>query len=382
MTLDEGVTLIQGANGHGKSNLLEAAHMLSVARSTRASTEIELVRSGSLDQHPIHAQAAGVVETPRGQLRLQIDFMESPGRAGDPLTAPDGSSLRPPGIQKALRVNGVRRRSAEFVGRLKAVQFTPEDLELTGGRPPVRRRFMDLLISQLSHRYLTEWQEYSRIMRQRNHLLRAIRDGGSSRSELEFWDIQFAVGAGRIMSDRRNFLGRLSEVAGPVHRELTGLQEPLVLTYVPSAAVGDAEDARDLANAVLEEIRARTPQEIAAGHSLVGPHRDDLLASIGDVDVASFASRGQARTVVLAVKLAEAQLITQAIGDQPVLLLDDVMSELDPERQRHVLEFASNLQQVIVTTAEPGLADNLGIDRSRTLSVEDGRITPTGLRHQ
>ena len=348
--------------------------MLSVARSTRASTDAELVNTASLHRFPVYAQVFGAVQRAAGQVRLQLDLT---GASSDPRSAPSDidARRRPPRITKTLQVNGVRRRSNDFVGVLKAVQFTPEDVDLANGPPQLRRRFLDMLVSQLTHTYLADWQEYSRILRQRNHLLRAIRDGTSSQSELEFWDISFAVSAGRIVSERVKTLDKLSEFARQIHSELSGSDEPLSLTYLPSGEIGAARDPRGLANAVLEDIRARASREIAAGHSLVGPHRDDLSASIGDLDVAGFASRGQARTVVLSLKLAEARLISESIWDQPVILLDDVMSELDPDRQRHVLEFTSRYEQVIITTAEPALAEQLGIGQDHRLYVESGKLT-------
>ena len=353
--------------------------MLSVARSTRTASDAELVNTRSLSQYPVHSQVSGTVDRTVGQVRLQLDLM---GAAPDRTTQTQEGEPRPrpTRVQKTLQVNGVRRRSNDFVGVLKAVQFTPEDVDLTSGPPQLRRRFMDMLVSQLNHTYLSDWQEYGRILRQRNHLLRAIRDGKSNQSELEFWDIRFAASAGRIVSERLKTLDRLSEFARETHGELSVSDGPLSLTYLPSSDIGSARCARELASMVLDNIRGRAAREIAAGHGLIGPHRDDLTASIGDLDVAGFASRGQARTVVLALKLAEARLISESIGDQPVILLDDVMSELDPDRQRHVLEFTSRYEQVIITTAEPGLADQLGIEQERRMYVESGKLT-AGVRH-
>lgn len=349
--------------------------MLSVARSTRTSSDAELINTASLGQFPIHAQVSGTVDRAAGQVRLQLDLTgaisKPPAQAANSDSRP-----RPTRAQKTLQVNGVRRRSNDFVGVLKSVLFTPEDVDMTSGPPQLRRRFLDMLISQLSHTYLADWQEYGRVLRQRNHLLRAIRDGKSSRSELEFWDIRFAVGAGRIVSERLRTLDRLSEFARQAHGELSGSDGPLSLTYLPSAKIDNVRCARDIASAILEDTRSRASREIAAGYSLVGPHRDDLSASIGELDVAGFASRGQARTVVLALKLAEARLISESIGDQPVILLDDVMSELDPNRQRHVLEFTSRYEQVIITTAEPGLADQLRIEQGRRMYVDSGKLAP------
>ena len=200
--------------------------MLSVARSTRTASDAELVNTRSLSQYPVHSQVSGTVDRTVGQVRLQLDLM---GAAPDrTIQTQEGEPRpRPTRVQKTLQVNGVRRRSNDFVGVLKAVQFTPEDVDLTSGPPQLRRRFMDMLVSQLNHTYLSDWQEYGRILRQRNHLLRAIRDGKSNQSELEFWDIRFAASAGRIVSERLKTLDRLSEFARETHGELSVSDGPL-----------------------------------------------------------------------------------------------------------------------------------------------------------
>ena len=370
MRLDPGTVLLQGPNGHGKSNLIEAIHMLSVARSTRASSEAELINTEALARFPVYAQIFGAVELTRGQVRLQLDL----GSNENSSNSSREQRPRPTRVQKTLQVNGVKRRSNDFVGVLKAVQFSPEDVELSTGAPQVRRRFLDMLISQLSHSYLADWQEYNRVLRQRNHLLRAIREGTSSQSELEFWDIRFAVSAGRIMAERLETLDRLGRFANEIHAQLSNSDNPLALTYQPSSGAMASADPREVANRLLEDMRGSVSREIAAGHTLIGPHRDDLSASIGDMDVGGFASRGQARTVVLALKLAEARLISESTGDEPVILLDDIMSELDPSRQGHVIDFTSRYEQVVITTAEPGLADQLGIEKGRRLFVESGKL--------
>lgn len=348
--------------------------MLSVARSTRTSSDAELINTQAIARFPIHAQILGTLERADGPVRLQLDL--SGAESGSTSVGTPGEATpRSIRVQKTLQVNGVKRRSNDFVGVLKAVQFSPEDVDLSTGPPQLRRRFLDMLISQLSHSYLADWQEYSRVLRQRNHLLRAIREGSSSQSELEFWDLRFAVSAGRIIADRLETLCRLSRFANVIHAQLSASDVPLSLTYQPSSELGDAQDPREIANVLLEELQRKAAGEIAVGHSLVGPHRDDLTASIGDMEVSVFASRGQARTVVLALKLAEARLISESIGDEPVILLDDVMSELDPERQRHVLDFTSRYEQVVITTAETRLADQLGIDKNRRLYVDSGKLT-------
>ncbi len=347
--------------------------MLSVARSTRASGELELVRSEALAEYQVHARIAGAVARASGDAQLRIDIVGA-GGGRERQRLEDGSWQPLKRVGKRLSVNGAGRRSVDFVGTLKAVQFVAEDLTLASGPPPVRRRFMDLLISQLSHRYLVEWQEFNRTLRQRNSLLKAVRERRSRQSELEFWDDRFAASAGRIMANRMEAMRRLDEIARPIHAALSGMAEPLAIGYVPSAPTNGETKAPELAKLALAALRDGARREIAAGHTLRGPHRDDVSLAIGDMEVAAFASRGQARTVVLAMKLAEARLLSDLLADQPIVLLDDVMSELDPNRRRQVMDWISRYEQVILTTAEPELAESLGIEPSARFSVRCGRI--------
>ena len=230
--------------------------------------------------------------------------------------------------------------------------FGAEDLDLTGGPPSLRRRYADLLVSQLTDGYLRDLQEYQRVLTQRNFLLKSVREGRSNASELDFWDIQFSIQAARIMAARSEALSALSRAAEPIHKSVGGSDGKLSVMYVPSVTGGAYSDVRELSKSVLDSIREQQRREIAAGFSLVGPHRDDLSISIGGREVGTYGSRGQSRTAVLAMRLAEVDLLSERSADQPVVLLDDVLSELDPMRRSHVVDRVSTLEQVIVTTAE------------------------------
>ena len=331
--------------------------MLSVGRSPRTATDRELVRTEAFRDFQVHCQVAGTVERQNGGVQLQIDLTSTANRSSDASRETDTSSRR---IQKTFRINGVSRRSAEFVGELKAVLFSAEDIHLVGGPPSGRRSYIDILVSQLVRTYLTDLQDYNRISVQRNHLLKSVRAGDARPAELDFWDIQLAVYGAKIMDARVKAVDSLCAVSQPIHGQLTGSGAELKLSYLPSLDTGGYEDVRDLTERIIETIRRHRNRDVAAGFGLLGPHRDDLGLSIGQQDVSTFASRGQARIAVLSMKLGEAQLLADSTGDQPIILLDDVMSELDPTRRSHVLERTLMYEQVLVTSAEPELADIFG----------------------
>ena len=360
LPIETGTTVIEGANGHGKTNLLESIYLMSIGRSPRTSTDREMVRKEALGEYQPHTQIVAEVETAAGEVSLQIDL--SARRAA-------GGAAR---VSKTFRVNGVARRSAEFVGVLKAVLFAAEDIHLTSGPPSARRRYMDILVSQMGRAYLRDVQEYQKLVTQRNHLLKSVRRRHSAAAELEFWEARMAQRAARIMDARVEAIGALSEAARPIHRELSGSDQPMSLTYSPSAEVGEYEDVRALSRLILGAIQRHREREIAAGFCLIGPHRDDIKVSIGDMDAGAYASRGQARTVTLAMKLGEAQLLADACGEQPVILLDDVVSELDPARGRHVLDRAASYEQTLMTTAEPTMASAFGSRAVNRICVSSG----------
>ncbi len=348
--------------------------MMSAGKSLRASSDRDLVRSAAFHDPFTHAQVLAEVRASSGDARLQVDLAEPAPNEADASASGRRGHETAPRVSKRFRVNGVPRRASDFVGELKAALFSAEDLEFTSGPPSVRRRYADMLVSQLEPGYVREAQEYQRVMTQRNHLLKSIREGRSSEPELEFWDVQLSIHAARIMESRARVIQALSAAACPIHETLSGSGEPLSVRYMPSVEPGEYSDTRELSRTVHAAILAESRREVAAGHCIVGPHRDDIAVSIGEMDVRAFGSRGQSRTAVLAMKLAEVDLIANEFGEQPVVLLDDVMSELDEVRRRCVVERASTLDQVIVTSAEPNVGEVFSGLAVRTIGVRAGGV--------
>jgi DNA replication and repair protein RecF len=377
------MVLFQGANAQGKSNLLEALYILAIAKSPRASADRELVR-WQVPPEDAHAQVSAVVQRAGGDVRVQIDFLasapEAPGVSGDggegDTHRVDLHGSKAPPVQKHLRVNGVPRRTSELVGEINAVMFSASDLDLVLGPPVMRRRYMDILISQIDRHYLRSLQRYQRVVSQRNHLLKTVREGRAHRGELDFWDEELAETGGYVMSRRAATVVTLSQQAGAIHKELTGDGESLELVFRPSVDAVSSDSEEDMCQALKRSLEQGRDREVAQGFTVCGPHRDDLQMVLDNMDAGAYASRGQCRTVVLAMKLAEAEHLRDQRGEEPILLLDDVLSELDGARRAHVLERTLQYQQCFITTADPSQIDQGYLSRMSRYAISRGRVEP------
>jgi DNA replication and repair protein RecF len=362
--------LFQGQNGHGKSNLLEAAYMLAIAKSPRSSHERELV-NWSLAETGGHMQVLGVGRSGDTTTQAQIDV---------DVTA-SGTGGGAPGFRKGLRVNGIKRSAIDFVGNLNIVFFEAEDLEIIYGSPGRRRRYLDILISQSDSAYLKSLQRYGQVVTQRNQLLRRVRDGLSDENELVFWDERLAYEGSRVTDVRRRSVDGLNDHAVPAHLELTD-GDKLELNYRPriTASSDDRPDVGSMTAEMIEKqmndaLPGLRRREIAQGVTVMGPHRDDLEIQLNGNPAGSFASRGQARTIALSLKLAEAVFVTKSTGRTPVLALDDILSELDPKRRVLVLEAAIKHEQVLLTSTEPDIVPEGFLATADIYSVMNGRVT-------
>jgi DNA replication and repair protein RecF len=377
LDIGPGMLLFQGENGQGKSNLLEAIYLLAIAKSPKASTDRELVRWQPVDGE-IYSRVAASVHRGNEPLRVQIDFRSVPNPPDDDVDPADEAHVRRGpeslSVQKYLRVNGVPRRASDLVGQVTAVMFSADDLELVYGSPTVRRRYLDILISQLDRQYLRTLQRYQRVVTQRNSLLKSIREGKSRAGEIEFWDDELAAEGKLIMAQRHRTIEKLSELSSPVHEELTGNGEALRLEYQPNVPIGDDVSEDSIEQYIRKAIQERRQREIAQAVTISGPHRDDLGILLNDMDVAAYASRGQARTVVLAMKLAEAGYLRERRHQEPILLLDDVFSELDASRRAHILDTVSRYEQSFITTADVDTIEKRFLTKMSRFVVSKGRV--------
>ncbi len=356
--------------------------MLAIAKTPRSSNERELV-NWSLAETGGHMQVLGVGREGDTTIQAQID-VDVTAAAG-----PHGAA----GFRKGLRVNGIKRSAIDFVGNLNVVFFEADDLEIIYGSPGRRRRYLDILISQSDPAYLKSLQRYGQVVSQRNQLLRRIREGVAGEDELTFWDERLAYEGARVTDSRRRAVEGLNEHAVPAHSDLAD-GEGLELEYQPritafSGTQGGAshgagsEHTPDIGSMNAESIEREIARalsgvrrrEIAQGATVVGPHRDDLKILLNGNPAGQFASRGQSRTIALSLKLAEAIFVTRSTGRTPVLALDDILSELDPERQKGVLEAASKHEQVLLTVTEPGVVPPEFLEKADICTVMNGQVT-------
>ena len=373
LDLAPGMVLVEGENGHGKSNLVEALYLLAIGKSLRATTERELVRWQPPSATETYTHVVAAVEHDSGTTRVQVDFRSSPPVEGAEQI--QGESPPVGHVQKYVRVNGAPRRASDLVGELPAVLFTAQDLELVFGSPSVRRRYLDIMLSQLDRRYLRAAQRYQRVIAQRNQVLKAMGERRAKPDELEFWSGQAAETGGYMMAGRAKTVAALSPLAEELYGSMSGAGERCELVYAPSVDVAGTPAPEDCAEAIGIALEQRLGREIAQGHTVTGPHRDDLLVKVGGMPAGQYASRGQGRTAVLAMKLAEAENLRLTGPRPPVLLLDDVMSELDAGRRAHVLDQAACCRQAFITTADSAVIDPARLPAMTRFAVTNGVLS-------
>ena len=350
LPLTRGAHLILGANGSGKTNLVESIAMLATTRGVRRGDDIDLITWAGPEQEPLPAaRMAAEVETVRGRVTLEIAVI-----AGE--RPPDGPSEGPARTRatRRFRVNGVARRASDLIGRLRVVMFSVEDLRIVEGPPALRRRYLDITLAQLDQAYVRASQRYARVLQQRNSLLRRLQERRGAADELEFWDDELAAAGAVLLAARAAAIRRLSGDVADRYDELAGAGERLAICYRPAVpdAIAGTLGEHDLAERLRAALELGRRGDIDRGMTRIGPHRDDVTFTIGGRDAATFASRGQQRTIALALRLAEVTLSTERTGDSPVLLLDDILSELDAHRRDRVLRAAFGVDQVVITTPD------------------------------
>jgi DNA replication and repair protein RecF len=353
-------TIIVGNNAQGKSNLLEAVELLATLKSHRTSRDRDLVLEGA---------AAGQIE---GRVKRAYGTAE--------LTI----TVRNPGKRTVALNKEPLRRQIEFLGNLNAVQFSSLDLDLVRGAPESRRNWLDGLLIQLEPVYAHILEQYNQVLRQRNALLRAIRQQEQDRlseaknitidtQQLQLWDEQLAAAGSRVTRRRARVIARLAPIAQQWHDRISGKTEVLEITYNPN--VEWTEDSPEkVQQAFLDKIERRRLAEYHQGKTVVGTHRDEIDFMIDATPARYYGSQGQQRTLVLALKLAELQLIETIIGEPPLLLLDDVLAELDPNRQNQLLATIGDRFQTLITTTHIGSFNHDWLKDSQILSVTAGRI--------
>jgi DNA replication and repair protein RecF len=332
-----GLNVFAGPNAQGKSNLLEALAMLGTGKSFRAHRESDLIRSGAT-----RAEIGGEARIAAGQIRLRCTL-----------------TLTPAGTRKSFAVNGGAVGFARYLGRTRVVTFVPADLQLASGGPALRRAFLNGALAQLSPSYYHDLALYGKIVQQKAALLRGAI--APDRELLLAYNDELVPPATALIAARRTFVDELSAATSAMYARWRGARERLTLTYAPNP---EGDVAAALTAQLEAEIRRRT--------TLVGPHRDDLRLLVDGKPIAAFGSQGQQRTAVLALKVAEYDVMRERSGEAPILLLDDVLSELDAERAGGFLAAVEGFEQAFLTTTD--VPRDLGA--AATWSIEAATLTP------
>jgi len=338
-----GINVFIGPNGQGKTNLLEAVAMLALSSSPRARREVELV--GPVGPA---SRIEAEVETGGSRRELAITLDVEGGRA-----------------RRTIEVDGARRRAVDLPGNFRVTLFWPDDLGLVKGGPELRRRFLNQMLVQVEPRYARAIAGLRRVLEQRNNLLKRIASGESGEDMLDPWNHELVKVGSEIVEARAKAVRELEPEAARCHARIAS-GESLEISYE-----GPPENLAEAVNNSLAE-------DLRRGTTSVGPHRDDLKVMLDGHEARSYASQGQQRTAVVSLKLAEAALIGQRAGERPVLLLDDVLSELDGERRAALLEEVGSGGQVIVTSVEAGPFPPALIAQAMVWAVNSGRIEPCG----
>jgi DNA replication and repair protein RecF len=366
ISLPGGLGVFVGNNAEGKSNLLEAVYLLATMRGVRAETDAQLIRREALDDVLPAARVVGHAASREGPVKVEVTVVARPGASG-------------PVATKTVKVNGVAKRLSDAVGRLTAVLFTAEDLDMIVGAPSLRRRYIDMTLMQADSRYAAARSRFERVLTQRNHLLRRIRETAASPDELPFWDSELAQYGGLLFQRRASTLARIGEMAKTAHAALAP-GEHLAVAYRPRLEpltvplAGATED--EAAEAYAGALRAGAARDIAAGMTLQGPHRDDIHFSLNGMGAAGFASRAQQRTIALSLRLAEVRFLHDCRGEAPLLLLDDVLSEMDAGRRDSVMAGMSDVEQMLVTGTDWDRFPEAFLAEASRFQVAAGSVQP------
>jgi len=372
------IHLFQGANAQGKTNLLEAVYYLATTKSPLASSDRELIQWDADKEVIPFARVSGTFHRAGTERSIEITLQR------EATAASQGDTLR-----KQVLLDGVRRRAMDVLGTVNEVLFLPEDIALISGSPGERRRYLDVMLCQLDPVYCRPLSRYGKVIAQRNALLRDVRQGRSRVTELAYWDDRVADLGAYLLCQRLWAVDELGQEMAHIQPDLTGGDEQVELRYLCSAdeyARADvdlvseraspgrpAPEAVDATREVLARaLHGARRSELARGVTIVGPHRDDLRFLLNGHDATLHGSRGQQRTLALAIKLAEVALMTRVVGESPILLLDDVLSELDERRAAFMLDTISRADQVLLTATDLHAYARRGFGAMMLWRVENG----------
>lgn len=346
--LNSKLNLFIGNNAQGKTNLLESIYICSTGKSYRTNIDKELI---NLSKDKAYISLDIITEDFNKQVEIKLERDKG----------------------KKARVNKIEvDKISDLYGSFNVVIFSPEDLKLVKEGPSQRRMFLDNEISQINPRYRYNLNRYNKILNQRNNLLKIIQYEKSKKKLLDVWDSQLCDVGAEILLKRFSFLEQLSVISKDIHRKITGGLEEIDLEYMSSFNV-EKLDTEDVVKRFNKALKDNIEKEIERGTTKYGPHRDDIKILINGIDIRTFGSQGQQRTAALSLKLAEIELIRQEVGEYPVLLLDDVLSELDKTRRKYLVSTFKDIQTIITSTDDINIHD-FNKQKKSVYYIKDGKV--------
>ncbi|MGP4107796.1 DNA replication/repair protein RecF [Virgibacillus sp. L01] len=350
VSFDDKINVIIGENAQGKTNLMEAIYVLAFTKSHRTPREKELIQ---WEQE--YARIEGRITKRKQSFPLEI-ILSTKG--------------------KKAKLNRIEQKKlSDYIGALNVVMFAPEDLTLVKGPPQIRRRFIDMELGQIQPRYIYHLGQYQKILKQRNHLLKQMqRREKQDRTMLHVLTEQLIEHAATLLERRFVFLELLRKWASPIHYGISRELERLEISYTSTIEVSETANKEKIDSIYTNKFQEIQEKEIERGTTLIGPHRDDLVFHVNNKDVQTFGSQGQQRTTALSVKLAEIELIYNEVGEYPILLLDDVLSELDDHRQSHLLNTIQGKVQTFVSTTSVDGINHETLREAELFHVNNGTV--------
>lgn len=334
-----GTNILYGDNAQGKTNILEAIYLSSTTKSHKGSKDKDII---NFEKEEAHIRTFLEKEGIENKVDMHLRKNKS----------------------KGIAINGQKiKKAAELLGLLNVVFFSPEDLSIIKSGPAERRRFVDMELCQLDSFYIYNLNHYNKIVNQRNKLLKDMYFNPSLRDTLNIWDSQLVSFGSKIIERRKLFVQQLNEIIYDIHKKLSGDKEELVIKYEPDVLIEDYEKA----------LLSCQEKDVKLKQTTVGPHRDDFSFMVGDIDIRKFGSQGQQRTAALSLKLSEIELVKKLTKENPVLLLDDVLSELDSNRQNYLLSTIGDIQTIITCTGLDEFVNNR-FEIDKVFKIENGRI--------
>lgn len=343
---DEGTNILYGNNAQGKTNILEAIYLCATTKSHKGTKDKEIIQFGHEEAH-----IRAIIE--KDQIEQRIDMHLRASKT------------------KGIAIDEMRiKKAAELLGLLKVVFFSPEDLSIIKEGPAERRRFIDRELCQIDSFYLYNLDHYNKIVNQRNVLLKDLYMNPSLKDTINIWNSQLLSYGSKIIERRRVFVDQLNEMIRDIHKTLSGEKEIIHITYEPNVEIEDFEHS--LEHSLDRDMRLK--------QTTVGPHRDDISIYINDIDVRKFGSQGQQRTAALSLKLSEIELIRKLTKENPILLLDDVLSELDSNRQNYLLNYIGKMQTMITCTGLDEFVNNR-FEINKVFRIDNGHIVDKSMQN-